>query len=77
MSRITSRPTRSIACWTRWRSTAGTRRAPRRSSCGAPVLRVSEVLELEWRDLDYSGDPGDAARPEVEEPAGSDGADAR
>ena len=20
-------------------------------------LRVSEVLELEWRDLDYSGDP--------------------
>ena len=21
-------------------------------------LRVSEVLELEWRDLDYSGDPG-------------------
>ena len=31
-------------------------------------LRVGEVLELEWRDLDYWG------RPEVEEPAGSHGA---
>ena len=36
-------------------------------------LRVSEVLELEWRDLDYLGDPAirrssDAPGPKVEEP---------
>ena len=34
-------------------------------------LRVSEVLELEWRDLDYLGGSGDPTRPEVEEPARS------
>ena len=37
-------------------------------------LRISEVLELEWRDLDYVGASGDALGAEVEEQAGSDGA---
>ena len=37
-------------------------------------LRVSEVLELEWRDLDYSGRPATLLVPEVEEPSGSHGA---
>ena len=32
-------------------------------------LRVSEVLDLEWHDLDYSGDPTTLFGPEVEEPA--------
>ena len=35
-------------------------------------LRASQVLELEWRDLDYSGEPP-APGAEVQEPAGSDG----
>ena len=57
MYRITGRPTRCSVCWTRWRPITGTRRAPRRSSCGAPVCAFSEVLEIEWRDLDYLGEP--------------------
>ena len=32
-------------------------------------LRVSEVLDLEWHNLDYSGDPTTLLGPEVEEPA--------
>ena len=39
-------------------------------------LRVSEVLELEWRDLDYSGEPATLLSPEVEDAEGAYGADA-
>ena len=37
-------------------------------------LRVSEVLEIEWRDLDYLGRAGNVAGAAVEEPAGPYGA---
>ena len=56
-SRITSRPNRSSACWTRWQAH---RRHQARTAAlimWRTGLRVSEVLELEWRDLDYSSDP--------------------
>ena len=53
----TGRPTRLSACWTRWRphNRHQARTAALIMCCSG--LRVSEVLELEWRDLDYSGDP--------------------
>ena len=39
-------------------------------------LRVSEVLELEWRDLDYQGGAGNVARPQVEDAEGVHGSGA-
>ena len=32
-------------------------------------LRISECLELEWRDLDYSGEPATLPGSEVEDPS--------
>ena len=53
----TGRPIRSGVCWTRWRPTTGTRSRTAALIMWRTGLRVSEVLELEWRDLDYAGDP--------------------
>ena len=56
MCLTTGRPTRSSAFSTRWRPTTGIRPAPQPHHVAHWPAGL-RVLELEWRDLDYSGDP--------------------
>ena len=53
----TGRPTRSSVSLTRWPSHNCHHARTAALTMWRTGLRVSEVLELEWRDLDYSGDP--------------------
>ena len=57
MYRITGLPIRFSVCWTRWASHNRHQARTAAFIMWRTGLRVSEVLELEWRDLDYSGEP--------------------